>query len=71
MEIGFSPGMHWGHSSTYEAHVRTYQDSAGGGGGGGVYVCEKEKERNKIRSESIILDHIWVRCIIVCKFVTG
>lgn len=30
MEIGFSPGMHRGHSSTYAAHVRTYQDSAGG-----------------------------------------
>lgn len=31
MEIGYSLGIHRGHTTTTAAHIRTYWDSAGGG----------------------------------------
>lgn len=36
MEIGYFPGVHWGHTSTTAAQVWTYRGSAGGGD---VCVC--------------------------------
>ncbi len=47
MEIGYSLGIHRGHTTTTAAHVRTYRDSAGGGDVCVYIYAERKSEKKK------------------------
>lgn len=52
MEICYSPGIHWGHTSITAAHVRTYWGSAGGGVVC-VFIYAESNQRKKKKQEDI------------------
>lgn len=52
MEISYSLGIHWGHTSTTATQVRTYRDSAGGGN---ICVCMERQRNQKANNDIFVL----------------